>query len=87
VSGTAPLIIVNQGGGCRMSVPKFEIFRGRFPETDVLWLECVDGLAASVDRMKAIAAQKPGPYFVFNAQCHEVLASIDTTPKSKSQVA
>jgi hypothetical protein len=37
--------------------------------------------------MRELAAAKPGPYFVFNLLSHEVQASIDTTPRAKSDVA
>jgi hypothetical protein len=70
-----------------MLVPTFEIFRGLYLESDALWIECVEGLATAVERMKEIAAEKPGPYFVFDAKSHQVLATINTTPKSKSEVA
>jgi len=46
----------------------------------VLWLESVVGLAAAQERMQTLAAQKPGPYFIFGLESHAVLAIIDTTP-------
>jgi hypothetical protein len=67
-----------------MTIPRFDIFRGRYPETDVEWVECVQGFEAAFWRMKTIAAKEPGPYFVFDTRSHEVLASIDTTPKAKA---
>lgn len=70
-----------------MYVPKFDIFRGRSPETDVLWVECVEGLGAAVDRMKTLAARDPGPYFVFQVVGHQVLASIDTSLKAAAGAA
>jgi hypothetical protein len=70
-----------------MAVPSYDIFRGYSLETDVLWIESVEGLGAAAERMRAIAAEKPGPYFVFSVRDHEVLASIDTTPKAESDVA
>jgi hypothetical protein len=59
--------------------PKFDIFAGHSGSNDVLWLETVEGLAAARSRMEEIAAQKPGPYFVFFTSDHSVSASIDTS--------
>ena len=59
--------------------PKLDIFAGHFGSTDVLWLETVEGLAAARSRMEQIAAQKPGPYFVFFTSDHSVLASVDNS--------
>jgi hypothetical protein len=59
--------------------PTFDIFAGQFGLTDVLWIETVRGLAAACSRMEQIAAQKPGPCFVFFTSDHRVLASIDTS--------
>jgi hypothetical protein len=70
-----------------MTVPTFDIFKGRSPETEVIWITCVEGLGAAVDQMRALAAKTPGPYFVFSIRSHQVLASIDTTPKAHSGVA
>jgi hypothetical protein len=61
-----------------MMVAKYDIFSG-LRDKDAVWLECVEGLGAAYERMKKIAAKSPGPYFVFCAQTHAVLASIDTS--------
>jgi hypothetical protein len=60
-------------------VPNFEIFKGRFADQNAVWVESVKGLAAANERMKQIAADKPGAYFVFSPVNHTVLAIIDTT--------
>jgi hypothetical protein len=70
-----------------MPVPTFDIFRGRYPEPDAIWVEPAEGLGAAVERMKVMAAEKPGPYFVFDVRAHQLMAAVDTTPKSKSQIA
>jgi len=63
------------------SEPTYQIFSGCYSDDrDVLWLESVVGLAAAQERMQTLAAQKPGPYFVFGLASHAVLALIDTTP-------
>ena len=61
-----------------MTVPTYHIFSG-LPDRDALWLEAVEGLGAAHDRMRERAVKRPGAYFVFCAQTHTVLASIDTS--------
>ena len=60
-------------------VPAFDIFRGRFGDADVVWIEAVEGLAVARERMEHFASEAPGPYFVFSSFSHVVLAAIDTT--------
>jgi hypothetical protein len=64
-----------------MKIPVYDIFSGVF-DRDALWLESVEGLGPACDRMKALAAQSPGCYFVFCTQTHKVLSIIDTTAAS-----
>ncbi|MGB7433961.1 MAG: hypothetical protein WBW49_00985 [Candidatus Acidiferrum sp.] len=59
------------------NTPIYEIFLGS-RDKDALWLEAVEGLGAACDRMNELAAQCPGPYFVFCTSTHKVLASVDT---------
>ena len=66
------------------SAPMYHIFSGRFPETRVLWLESVVGFGAARERMQRLAAQKPGPYFIFSTNIHVVLATIDSTPAPRA---
>lgn len=61
-------------------IPFFDIFRGRFPDVDADWVDSVEGLGAARERMRAIAAARPGPYFVFSAKYGIVFAAIDATP-------
>jgi hypothetical protein len=67
-----------------MTVPKYEVFSG-LRDKDAVWLECVEGLGAAYECMKEIAAKSPGPYFVFCARTHRVLASIDTSNVQKHE--
>jgi hypothetical protein len=55
----------------------YEIFSGRFPNANVLWLEAVVGLDAARERMQTLAAQKPGSYFVWCTSSSAVVASVD----------
>jgi len=59
-------------------IPTFDLFSGHF-DADALWIEAVQGFGCAVERMKELAAQSPGPYFVFCTRTHKVLASIDTS--------
>ena len=61
----------------RMRTPVFDIFSG-VPDRDARWLETVEGLGASFDRMKEIAAENPGRYFIFDPREHVVRLCIDT---------
>jgi hypothetical protein len=60
-------------------VPIYDIFAGRYGDTDARWIQAVEGLGAAADQMRRIAKIKRGPYFVFDAHAHKVLASVDTT--------
>ena len=55
------------------SVPVFDIFKG-FSDKNAMWVERVSGLAAAQERMGKIAAEVPGPYFIFDLMNHTVLA-------------
>ncbi len=59
-------------------IPKFDIFSGDI-DRDALWIEAVEGLGCAVECMKDLAAQSPGPYSIFCARTHQVLAAIDRT--------
>jgi hypothetical protein len=58
--------------------PTFDLFSDHF-DADALWIEAVQEFGCAVERMKELAAQSPGPYFVFCTRTHKVLASIDTS--------
>jgi hypothetical protein len=61
--------------------PKFDIFSGQI-DSNALWLESVEGLSKARDRMRQIAAEKPGRYFVFSPASNSVLAETETFPKA-----
>ena len=67
-----------------MKIPSFDIFAGLPNNKDAVWVETVQGLGDACDHMKALAALTPGPYFVFHTYARTILASIDTTPKTRS---
>ena len=60
-----------------MKIPVFDIFSGA-PDRDARWLETVEGLGASLERLNEIAAENPGRYFVFDPREHLVRVCIDT---------
>jgi hypothetical protein len=66
-----------------MRFPTYDIFCGHV-DKDAVWIETVDGLGAATDRMKQLAEEKPGPYFVFCTETHKVLASIHTFARHNS---
>jgi len=55
------------------------IFAG-LPDGPALWLEAVYGLERASKRVREIAQQKPGTYFIRDLH-HMVLDGIDTVPK------
>jgi hypothetical protein len=63
--------------------PLFDLFRGVPRTADVIWIESVKGLAAARDRIDALAAERPGAYFVFSCADHSYLAIVDTTVRNK----
>lgn len=63
---------------------QYDIFSGS-PESDALWLERVQGRTAAIERMQAIAIQKPGDYFVFGGGNRQVVAVADTTKPKRSR--
>ena len=72
------------------SIPAYEIFFGYFDsvslDKNAVLLESVTGLGAANDRMKELATETPGPYFLFDVRTHRILGSIDTSTKSKARV-
>jgi hypothetical protein len=68
-----------------MNIPQYDIFSGSFGQNAV-WLEAVEEPGNAVTRMKAIAAGKPGPYFVLCLTTHCVLASVDTADSGEAEI-
>jgi hypothetical protein len=67
-----------------MSKPTFDIFAG-LPNQGPIWLEAVEGLSNARERMEQIAAEKPGPYFVFSGPQNSIIARTETL-ESRSSV-
>jgi len=61
----------------------FDIFSGYFQTSDPTWLIAVQGFEQAYQQMRALAAAKPGPYFIFGRNENETenrcLASVDTS--------
>jgi len=68
-----------------MSVNQYDIFSGVI-DKNAMWVEAVEGLGASIKRMKELATDSPGHYFVFCANTHKVLASIDNSEQGEKQI-
>lgn len=62
-----------------MRVPTFDIFSGRFGDGNAMWVQAVEGLGNATDRMKQLAADNPGAYFVYSTQKRMVVARIDSS--------
>jgi len=60
-------------------VPIYDIFSGRYGDTDVRWIQAVEGLSCAFGRVKELAEGKRGPYFIFDTHSRKVIASVDTT--------
>jgi hypothetical protein len=67
------------------NVPRYDIFSGR-RERDAVWIELVEGLGSANARLKQLAAERRGPYFVFSTETGTVVASIDTTNRDDAEV-
>ena len=61
-----------------MFIPTYDIFKGIYGAAGVKWVEGVEGLSAASERMREFAAHSPGPYFIYDASSHLIVASIDT---------
>jgi hypothetical protein len=60
-----------------MRIPTYDIFSGRV-DKEAVWIEAVEGFGLATDRMKELAREKAGAYFVFSMEMRKVLASIET---------
>ena len=63
--------------------PLFVIFSD-LTEGRVAWLEPVEGLANAQRRMNQIAAEKPGAYFVYDAQTALIVTKTNTVKELRS---
>jgi hypothetical protein len=66
--------------------PLFVIFSD-LNEGRVVWLEPVEGLANAQRRMQQIAAEKPGAYFVYDAQTASTVAKTNTAKELRSTLS
>ena len=55
----------------------FDIFSGS-PDDNGLWIEAITGFSNAGQRLRQIAADKPGKYFLFSATDQSILTRIDT---------
>ena len=63
-----------------MQEPTFDILSGA-PGKNARWLEAVPGFANARKRMETLAADSPGPYFIFNPWNSSVPVQINTQAK------
>ena len=67
-------------------MPIFDIFSGRLEDGSALWIEAVEGMESATDRMKRLATEKPGPYFVFSVVKRMMVAAIDSSAPQNGPV-
>ena len=58
--------------------PTYDIFCG-IPDQYAIWKDAVVGLGAANNRMKVLAAESPGPYFIFDPSIHRIVARFDNS--------
>jgi hypothetical protein len=61
-----------------VSMPTYEIFSGRIDKNAVC-VETVEGLGNAYELMTKIAAETPGPYFIFCSRTQRLCGSINTS--------
>jgi hypothetical protein len=63
----------------------FEIFEGVFESGSGVWLECVVRIDKAKERMREIAAQKQGSYFIYSCSTSSVLDKVGSGPKKANE--
>jgi hypothetical protein len=61
-------------------MPAYEVFSGRVDKKAV-WIETVEGLGNAYELMTKIAAETPGPYFIFCSRTRTLCGSINTSTR------
>jgi hypothetical protein len=59
----------------------FDIFSGA-PEENGLWVEAVEGLSSAHQRMRQIAAETPGEYFLLSSTDQSIFTRVDTRSRT-----
>ena len=65
----------------------FDIFRGHYLDKEAVWVQAVEGLGKARERMRKIAADNPGPYFVFSWPDQLVLDIVNTASNLERRLA
>lgn len=58
---------------------EYDIFVGLTDKQQPMWIETIVGLEAASERVRQIACEKPGNYFVFDASRNQIVDSVDTS--------
>jgi hypothetical protein len=66
-----------------MPIPQFDIFLGA-PDKNAMWLECADNFDSAKAKMRKLATENPGTYFLFSSTYRKVLEVIDNSRKEKA---
>jgi hypothetical protein len=69
-----------------MFPPRFDIYTiyTEVPARNAKWIETADAFNAAQRRMKALAEEKSGRYFIFSSEAKKVIAWLDTTAPSSN---
>jgi hypothetical protein len=65
-------------------VPVFDIFAG-IADRDAQWVETVVGLGNAVDRMREIAKDRPGRYFIFDPTTHRIVSMVEVVAEPQTR--
>jgi hypothetical protein len=66
-----------------LPLPTFEIFSGRV-DKNAIWIETIEGIGNAYELMTKIAAETPGPYFIFCSRSRTLCGSINTSTREDS---
>ena len=58
---------------------EYRIYVGLTDNQQLRWVESIVGLQAASERVRQIAGEKPGSYFVFDASHNQIVDSLDTS--------
>lgn len=66
-------------------MPTYEILSGRV-DINAVWIETVEGLGNAYELMTKIAAETPGPYFIFCSRTRTLCGSINTSTREDTHL-
>jgi hypothetical protein len=64
-------------------VAKYDFFSGVLHGKDAFWVGCTECLEKAKEQMNEMAAETPGPFFVFSVSEQRVVAEVDTSRQER----